>query len=120
ATVGQTLSVDNGTWTGSPTSYAYAWKADGVAIDGATAATYELTDEEIGAVITCTVTATNAGGSTAATSEGTAEVEANDGETGAALIAAPLEFTQVVNTTGNISATNSNLGGATPKGAIFF
>lgn len=76
ATVGQTLSVSNGTWTGDPTSYGYQWKADGVAIEGATASTYELTDEEIGAVITATVTATNAGGSTAATSEGTDEVEA--------------------------------------------
>lgn len=67
--VGMTLSVSDGTWDNEPASFAYQWKADGVAIDGATASTYDLTDEEIGEVITCTVTATNAGGSTEATSE---------------------------------------------------
>lgn len=74
AHVGQTLSVTNGTWTGGVDSYAYQWRDDTAPISGATASTYLLTTGEIGGIITCTVTATNAGGSTAATSAGTAAV----------------------------------------------
>lgn len=74
ARAGETLSCSTGTWTNAPTGYAYQWKAGGADIDGATASTYELTSGEIGAVITCTVMATNAGGSAGATSAGTAAV----------------------------------------------
>jgi hypothetical protein len=73
-TQGQTLSVSNGTWTNSPTSYAYQWKASGSNISGATSSTYLLTASEVGATITCTVTATNAGGSASATSAATGAV----------------------------------------------
>lgn len=68
ATTGSVLSCSTGTWTGSPTSYAYQWKRNGVTIAGATANTYTLQVADEGQAITCTVTATNAGGSTAATS----------------------------------------------------
>jgi hypothetical protein len=75
AQVGETLTTTNGTWTGSGTiTYARAWKRDDVAIGGATALTYVLVEADEGALITCTVTATNAGGSTEATSAATAEV----------------------------------------------
>lgn len=57
---GQTLTVSNGTWTNSPTSYTYQWKRDGVNIAAATASTYALVTADVGAQITCTVTATNA------------------------------------------------------------
>jgi hypothetical protein len=73
-TEGETLTVSNGTWLSSPTSYTYQWKDDGVAIGGATASTYELTASEVGATITATVTATNASGSTSATSAGVGPV----------------------------------------------
>lgn len=73
ARVGQTLSCTSGTWSGSPT-YEYQWKRDGANIDSATASTYDLVVADIAAVITCTVTATNDGGSTAATSDGTSAV----------------------------------------------
>jgi hypothetical protein len=75
AKVGQTLSGSNGTWTNTPTGYAYQWLAGGANIGGATANTFLLTSAQIGAVITFTVTASNAGGSgTPATSLGTGSV----------------------------------------------
>lgn len=68
-TVGQTLTTTNGTWSSaSSITYAIEWLADGVAISGATASTYVLTSGESGKTITTQVTATNAHGSTVATS----------------------------------------------------
>src|SRR4051812_2782008 len=68
AQVGQTLAGSVGTWTGSPTSYAYQWRrcgADGscAAIPGASATSYALTPDDIGATILLVVTATGSGGS---------------------------------------------------------
>lgn len=68
--IGQLLTTTNGTWTNSPTSFTYQWKRNGVAIGGATLATYTTTMADVGQTLTCTVTATNAGGSTQATSAG--------------------------------------------------
>jgi len=73
AQVGQTLTVSNGTWTGSPSGYAYQWKS-GAANVGTNSNTYVPVVGDIGNVITCIVTATNTGGSTPATSPGTAAV----------------------------------------------
>jgi GH25 family lysozyme M1 (1,4-beta-N-acetylmuramidase) len=70
--VGQSLSSSVGAWTGAPSSFAYQWRrcsATGdqcVAIVGATAATYTLTPDDIGATVSLVVTATGKGGSTAA------------------------------------------------------
>jgi hypothetical protein len=63
---GATLSCTMGNWTGEPTAYAYAWHRDGVAVDGATYATYGVMPEDSGHSLTCVVTATNALGETAA------------------------------------------------------
>src|SRR5690554_1635212 len=72
AQVGETLTATNGTWEGIPApTYSRQWKADGVAIDGATGTAYELTEAEEGASITVTVTATNSEGSASATSPAT-------------------------------------------------
>ena len=77
ATQGQILTVtSNGTWTGSPTSYAYQWKRGGVAISGETGSTYLLGAADVGASITCAVAATNAGGSATATSNALGPVAA--------------------------------------------
>jgi hypothetical protein len=66
-TVGQTLSVSNGTWSGSPTGYTYQWTRDGLDIASATANTYVLVSGDSGKLIGCYVTATDAnGGSTRA------------------------------------------------------
>lgn len=57
AAVGQTLSVNNGSWNVAISSYAYEWRADTVPIAGATANTYVLTANEAGKEITCSVKA---------------------------------------------------------------
>jgi len=67
AIVGDILTTDDGTWTNSPTSYAYQWKRGATNI-GTNANTYTLVNADAGQSITCVVTATNAGGSTPATS----------------------------------------------------
>lgn len=74
ATEGETLTVSNGTWSNTPDAYAYIWMRDGVVISGAAAATYDLTEDDVGALITATVRATNLGVSAVATSAATAAV----------------------------------------------
>lgn len=77
AQVGQTLTCSNGTWLGSPTSYAHQWKRSGVSIDGATSATYVPVVADVGLPITCTVTAGNGTlPNTAATSESVTPIAA--------------------------------------------
>ncbi|AKF13575.1 putative YapH protein [Sinorhizobium phage phiN3] len=87
AVVGQVLTVtSNGTWTGSnPISYAYQWKSNGVAISGATNSTYTLTANETGDSVTVSVTATNAAGSTEATSNAIGPIEASAAYSGEAV-----------------------------------
>jgi GH25 family lysozyme M1 (1,4-beta-N-acetylmuramidase) len=82
AVVGQQLTASAGTWTGSPTSYAYQWRrcdATGGscgAITGATTSTYTITPGDIGSTISFVVTATSSGGSEAATATATGVVAA--------------------------------------------
>ena len=78
AAVGWTLSASNGTWTGTaPITYTDAWHrcatngASCVAISGATARTYQLTNADAGHTIRVAVAATNVGGSGQATSNAT-------------------------------------------------
>jgi len=74
--VGQELSASDGTWTGSPTTFAYQWERDGTPITGATSSAYELEAADEGAMITVTVTASNANGSASAQSEAVGPVAA--------------------------------------------
>lgn len=75
ARVGFTLTAANGTWTGREAPVlSRQWKAAGVAIPGATAATYVPVVADIGKVITVTVTAINIIGKAIATSTATAAV----------------------------------------------
>jgi len=77
-----TLSTTNGTWSGAPTSYTYAWRrcTNGTStttcttISGATSATYRLMQADSGKFMRVNVTAKNASGSTTATSAATAVV----------------------------------------------
>jgi len=69
ATQGSTLTSTTGTWSGSPT-YAYQWKRAGTNISGATSSTYATVVGDVGSSVTCTVTATNGGGSASAGSNG--------------------------------------------------
>ena len=61
--IGSVLSCTTGNWQGEPTEYAYAWDAVGV---DTSSATYTVDAADAGMPISCTVTATNALGSTAA------------------------------------------------------
>jgi endoglucanase len=77
---GQTLTASTGTWSSNPTSYAYQWQdcdSSGCSsISGATGSSYALQASDVGESIDVIVTATNAGGSTPATSTQTAVVSA--------------------------------------------
>ncbi len=67
--VGQTLTAAVGSWTGSPTTFGFQWSrcdaggAACVALTGATASSYVLTPNDIGATLSLVVTATGKGGS---------------------------------------------------------
>jgi hypothetical protein len=80
AVEGQTLSATAGSWSGSPNSFAYQWQdcnalgAACIAISGATSASYKLGSGDVGHTLRTVVTATNAGGSTPASSSATAVV----------------------------------------------
>ena len=77
---GSTLTATTGTWTGSPTGYAYSWSrcdTNGdacAAIAGATANAYKAAAADVGHTIRVTVTATNADGAAQSTSAPTATV----------------------------------------------
>jgi hypothetical protein len=66
---GATLTATTGTWTGSPTSFAYQWRrcspTTGACVDvaGATGTTYMLSAADSGSLIRLLVVATNASGS---------------------------------------------------------
>jgi hypothetical protein len=62
---GATLNCTMGNWDGAPDSYAYQWKLDGVDAGDGTA-NYTSVVGDVGKTATCTVSATNAAGTTAA------------------------------------------------------
>jgi len=79
--VGQTLTADEGSWSGNPTSYAFQWQrcdADNIVsclnVVGATAKTYLLHTADLGYRLRVRVTARNAKGATTATSATTAVI----------------------------------------------
>jgi hypothetical protein len=80
ARTGETLTTSNGTWTGTPTSYAYQWQrssSSGVGYSNIASAannTYVLTDADIGKYIRVSVVATNSVGSTSVSSLATSIV----------------------------------------------
>lgn len=77
ARVGATLTAAPGSWGPAPVTAAYQWKADGVALAGATVATYSPTAGTLGKRITVTVTGTKTGYATdSRTSAATAAVAA--------------------------------------------
>lgn len=83
AQVGKSLTVSNGTWTGSPTSYSYQWQRCTTStcgnITGATQQSYTVREADAGHTLRAVVTATNADGSSTANSNQTATVAAGNG-----------------------------------------
>jgi chitodextrinase len=83
--VGLALSTSTGSWSGTPTSYAYQWLrcdssgASCATIAGATSSAYTLVSADRGATIRARVTASNAAGSASATSAQSAVVAATAG-----------------------------------------
>ena len=76
------MAASTGSWSGSPSSYGYQWQdcASSCAdISGATGSSYGLQASDVGDTVDVVVTATNAGGSSAATSGKTAAVTASGG-----------------------------------------
>jgi hypothetical protein len=65
---GQTLTCNPGSWTTNPT-FAFQWLRNGNAVAGATRAEYAVTEDDVGLVLVCHVTATNEGGSADAESD---------------------------------------------------
>jgi hypothetical protein len=85
---GETLTAGEGTWTGDlPMTFAYQWQrcdANGLNcgdLAGATARTYDVQTSDVGRRLRVRVTATNATGSSSATSQPTAAVTPPEGAT---------------------------------------
>ena len=82
---GSALTAKSGTWSNSPTSFAYQWRrcaTDGTAcadITGATKETYTLVAGDVSHTIRVEVTAANADGKTAAVSDSTEVVGSENG-----------------------------------------
>mgnify|MGYP003632459419 CR=1 FL=1 len=61
--VGNTLATTNGSGSSDPfPNFSYQWMKDATVIPGATSGTLALITEDIGGIITCVVSATNAAG----------------------------------------------------------
>lgn len=64
---GQELTCSQGTWIGTGTiSYAYQWRRNNVGIPGETSSTYTIVSADAGALLSCSVTATDDEGSSVA------------------------------------------------------
>ena len=103
ATVGQTLSTTNGTWTGAPApTFTYQWQRSAVNISGATSSTYVLVAADYANTIRCVVTATNsvAPSGVSANSNSTASVAGNAPvNTVAPVVSGTATFGQTLSTT---------------------
>jgi hypothetical protein len=68
---GGVLTCSQGTWSNSPTSYAYQWRRNGLNINGETTNTHTVITADIGSTLTCVVSATNSYGISTGASVGT-------------------------------------------------
>ena len=70
AKAGSQLTCSAGAWTNDPVDYTYQWYRNGTVLLGATAPLYTVQASDEGTTLTCTVSAVNGGGQSAATSSG--------------------------------------------------
>jgi len=61
-TPGQVLTCSTGAWSGSPSTFSFAWLRNGVPISGQAGASYTVQDADAGSALSCAVTARNDGG----------------------------------------------------------
>lgn len=73
---GQPLQVSTGSWSNFPSAFAYQWTLDGAAIAGADGAAHSPGPEEVGGLLGCRVTASNARGAATAAAAGGGTVAA--------------------------------------------
>lgn len=73
--VGQTLTVTNGSWSGNPTAYLYAWFIDGILVLGATGNNYTVPAAAVGRMVSARVTARNVIGDTVVASNAVGPVQ---------------------------------------------
>jgi hypothetical protein len=79
-TQGQSITVDEGSWTGAPSTYSYSWSrcdtsgANCAPIANATSSSYSLTSADAGSTVRVTVTGANSVSSQQGTSNPTATV----------------------------------------------
>jgi hypothetical protein len=125
---GHALSLSNGTWTNSPTSFDYQWLrcnaagADCGVIPRATASEYTPVAADNGHTLRATVTASNAVGAAAATSAQTAAVGSQQASVAAPVLGktsnlAPLSGTVLVKLPGSSSFTKLTGTTAIPLGS---
>ena len=76
--VGSTLSTTNGTWSNNPTQFAYAWNRGASRIEGVSDPTYTVAIDDVGAMISATVTAINGAGSGEADSNALGPIDPPD------------------------------------------
>ena len=112
---GQVLSTTNGSWTNSPTGYAYGWEdcdssgAGCVTISGATSSSYTLTAGDVGHTVRSVVTASDSGGSTSASSAATGVVASSSGSGAGAPVNTGLPL---------VSSTGPQVAGSTVSASV--
>jgi hypothetical protein len=116
---GQTLTAHHGTWSGTtPISYAYQWRrCDNVGgscadIDNAKSQTYMATSVDVGNTLRVRVTATNAEGSSSASSNATAVIK--PAPSTAPVNTAPPTISGSARVGQALTAANGTWSGATP------
>ena len=119
AGVGEVLSASTGTWSNSPTGYAYRWERADVAagpyaaIAGATAASYPLVAADAGRFVRVVVTASNGAGSGSSASSAVGPVAPAPGT--------PITVTLAVSGSGEDGdVTREDVGGVYPPGGAFY
>jgi hypothetical protein len=116
--VGKTLSGSTGTWTGSPSSYAYQWhrcdSAGGSCTDisGATSSSYVLQSADSGSTVRVAVTATNSAGSASASSSQTTMVTTSGSGSGypASFFTGPAGTNNILPPNGSYPSTGAWMG----------